>query len=87
MKTSTAKIGIDVVVAHERHHSSPGEFLYGGDRVGRIVSWNARRLCSTTSALPSATRLCSPLVNVAPMTHTMMSRSMVVRALVGPRPV
>ena len=83
------QVGIDVVVAHERHHLASGEFLHGADRLGLDgVLKGAGGCASTTSALPSPTRLSSPFAQRSPpRTHTTMFSPIVVRALVGPRPV
>lgn len=47
----------------------------------------SRSLGSVRGGASAVIAICSPLVSVAPMTHTMMFSPIVVRALVGPWPV
>src|SRR5215218_4816041 len=56
-------------------------------RSSRIVVWNLRRIETTVSASPSRTKRRSPLVMDLLVTHTTTLSRMIVRALVGPRPV
>src|SRR4051812_48429184 len=56
-------------------------------RSSRIVVWNLRRIVTTSSVSPSATKRCSALVIVSWVRHTIRLSRIAVRAFVGPRPV
>src|SRR5215217_5136880 len=56
-------------------------------RSSRMVVWNLRRIVMTRSVSPSVARRRSALVMLSWVTQMTVSSRMVVRALVGPRPV
>src|SRR3954453_20120423 len=56
-------------------------------RSSRMVVWNLRRIVMTRSVSPSAARRRSAFVMLSCVTQMTVSSRMVVRALVGPRPV
>src|SRR3954451_13136311 len=56
-------------------------------RSSRMVVWNLRRMVTTRSVSPSVVRRRSALVMLSWVTQMIVSSRIVVRALVGPRPV
>lgn len=83
------QVWTDVVRAHHRDDRAPREVLDDGRRVGahRRLEFDAQTRSSTFSSPPLETKARSPLRSVSSSITSTVFPLMVVRALVGPRPV